>query len=81
MYQALQANIAALRKRAGNIIRNENRAMIENKDGVLQPVVDEGGRQCMQSLILDVQSKARGFDNATQATVESAVAETDSRLS
>ena len=48
---------------------------------VFLPVPDEGGRQTLQSLILDVQSTVRGFDERTQASVERALAETDTRLS
>jgi len=81
MMQALQGNIDALQMHAATIIRNEKTAKIEDRHGVLQPVPDEGGRQCMQSLILDVQSTVRSFDEAAQATVERAVASTDRRLS
>ena len=55
-------------------------AKIQDKSGVLQPVVDEGGRQSLQSLALDVQAAARAFDNDAQAVVERAVAQTDDRL-
>ena len=34
----------------------------------------------MRPLILDIQSTARGFDDAAQVTVERALAETDARL-
>ena len=80
MMQALQGNIEALQKHAANIIRNEQTAKIEDRDGVLQPVLDEGGRQCMQALVLDVQATARSFGEAAQAVVERAVANTDRRL-
>ena len=81
LMQALQANICALQSHAATIVRNEKQARIASKDGVLQPVADEGGRQILQSLILDMQSTARCFDDRTQATVERAVAESDARLS
>ena len=81
MMQALQGNIEALQMHAATIIRNEKTAKIADKEGVLQPVTDEGGRQCMQSLILDVQSTARSFGEAAQATVEQAIANGDRRLS
>ena len=80
MMQALQGNIEALQAHAEKIMRNEKTAKIEDKDGVLQPVVDEGGRQCMQAFVLDVQSTARAFDEGTQAALERAVAQTDHRL-
>ena len=79
--QALQGNIEALQNHAATIIRNEKTAKIEDEDGVLQPVPDEGGRQRAQALTRDVQSTARAFGEAAQATVERAVANTDRRLS
>ena len=39
---------------AEKFIRNEKTSRVRDKDGVFQPVADEGGRQHMQSLILDV---------------------------
>ena len=81
MMPALQSNIDALRNHAATIIRNEKTAKIEDRDGALQPVRDEGGRQCMQALILDVQSTARSFGEAAQATVGRAVANADRRVS
>ena len=81
MMQALQGTIEALNMHAATILRNEKRAQIETRDGVLQPVPDEGGRECMQSLILDVQKTARAFDENAQAAVERAVASTDRRFS
>ena len=54
--QALQGNIQALQDHDVTIIHNEQTANIEDRGGVLQPVPDEGGRQCMQGLIMDVQS-------------------------
>ena len=55
--QALTANITALQSHAAQIVRNEKQARIVGSDGLLQPVVDEGGRQSIQSLILAVQSE------------------------
>ena len=81
MMQALQGNIAALQSHAAKIVRNERMARIQDSDGVLQPVVDAGGRENMRALILDVQSTARCFDETAQATVERAIADTDMRLS
>ena len=74
MLQALRGNIEALQTHAATIIRNEKAAKIADKNGVLQPVTDAGGRECMQRLILDVQSTARSLGESAQATVERAVA-------
>ena len=81
MMQALQANIEALQKQAATILRNEKKARVLDKDGAPQCVPDEGGRQCLQSVILDLQSAARTFDDAAQASIEHAVSECDRRLS
>ena len=59
--QALKAQMQALESNAAKIIRNEKLARVKDKNGVLQPVVDEGGRQHMQSLVLDVQATSRSF--------------------
>ena len=52
MMQSLQGNSLALESHAATIIRNEKTAKIEDRDGVLQPVPDEGGREQMRSVIL-----------------------------
>ena len=74
--QVAHGIIEALQSHAAKIIRNEKQAKIQDKDGVLQPVVDEGGRQCLRSLILDLQSAARGFEDSDLAIVERAVPQT-----
>ena len=81
MMQALRANIEALQSHAATILRNEKTARVQSKDGALQPVVDEGGREHMQALILDLQTTARTFDDKAKASIERAVAETKCRLS
>ena len=81
MMQALRANIQALQNHAATILRNERTARVQSKDGSLQPVADEGGREHMQALILDLQTTARTFDDKAKASIERAVAETDRRLS
>ena len=80
MLQALQGNITVLEAHARTVIRQEQTARIEDENGVMQPVRDEGGRQHMESLILDVQSTARSVGQAAQKSVELAIAETDKRL-
>ena len=79
MVRALQATINAVSSHAETIIRNEKKAKIE-KDGVLQRVHDEGGRQVMKSLILDVQETARSFDENVQVNLERAIASHDRRF-
>jgi len=81
MMQALRANIEALQSHAATILRNEKTARVQSRDGSLQPVTDEGGREHMQALILDLQSTARTFDDKAKASIERAVDETDRRLS
>ena len=80
MMQALQGNSGALHRHAATILRNERQVRVENSDGILEPVIDEGGRENMKSFILDVQSTVRAFDDAAQATVERAVAQTETRF-
>ena len=74
MLQALRGNIEALQTHAATIIRNEKAAKTADKNGVLQPVTDAGGRECMQRLILDVQFTAHSLGESAQANVERAVA-------
>ena len=77
--QALKAQMEAIQTHAEKIIRNEKMARVKGHDGVLQPVADEGGRQHMQSLILDVQATSRSFDRNALAEVESFIAQGDRR--
>jgi hypothetical protein len=69
----------ALHTNAEKIVRNEKTAKVKGKDGALQPVADEGGREHMQSLILDIQGTARSFDTNALAEVERMVAHGDRR--
>ena len=77
--QALKAHMGAVQTHAGKISRNEKMARVKGKDGALQAVADEGGRQHMQSLILDVQATSRSFDRNALAEVESFIAQGDRR--
>ena len=61
-------------------IRNEKTSRVRDKDSVFQPVADEGGRQHMQSIILDVQASSRFFDHDSLAQVERFIAENDRRM-
>ena len=70
MMQALQAKIDVLAAHAKNIAKNEQKSQIIGNDGVAQPVVDEGGRHCMKSLVLDVQQVARSLKDADLAALE-----------
>ena len=55
MMQALQGTIDAVTKHAAQIARNERTGTVADKDGILQPVADEGGRHVFKSMVLDVQ--------------------------
>ena len=79
LMQALQGTLHALQSQAASIIKNEKTPTIEDSDGVLQPVADEGGRHEMKSLVLDVQTVARAFDEKTQNELETIQAGADSR--
>ena len=80
LLQALHANIEAIAAHAAKIVKNEKRKRIQDQAGSFQPVVDEGGRHCIQQLILDVQQTARAFDDNVQASVEKAIDTADARL-
>ncbi|MCP4965331.1 MAG: hypothetical protein GY926_08845, partial [bacterium] len=80
MMQALRGTIDALQTHAAKLIRNEKQARIQDESGVLRPVIDEGGREALKPLILDVQSTVRGLDDTAQATIERAVAQAETRL-
>ena len=72
LMQALQGSINALQSQAARIIKNEKTPTVFDNDGILQPVVDEGDRHEMKSLVLDVQTVARSLDEKTQAELETA---------
>ena len=77
--QALQGTIEAVSAHAAQIAKNEKSVQIADNDGVLQPVVDEGGRHCIKSLVLDVQQVVRSFDGKSRAALETAQAGADMR--
>ena len=79
MMQALQGTIEAVSAHAAQIAKNEKSVQIADNDGVLQPVVDEGGRHCIKSLVLDVQQVVRSFDEKSRAALETAQAGADLR--
>ena len=81
MMQALQGTIEAVTAHAAQIARNERKAKIADKDGVLQPVADEGGRHSLKSMVLDVQQVVRSFDESSTAALEKAQAGADARRS
>ena len=79
MMQALQGTIEAVTKHAAKIARNERKAQVADKDGVLQPVADEGGRHVFKSMVLDVQQVARSMEENGNAALEKAHAGADAR--
>ena len=79
MMQALQGSIEALQAQAARIAKNEQTPTIAASDGVLQPVADEGGRHCLKSVVLDLQTISRSFDEKSQAELESVQAGADAR--
>ena len=58
MMQALQGQIELMHEQAAAIAKNELHGKVADADGVLQPVVDEGGRHCLKSVVLDLQTIA-----------------------
>ena len=72
--QAIQARIDAAAKRAKVIARNETAAKVADNEGLMQTVADEGGRDHMKPLVLDLQTEASAFDHRQRAPLEQAVA-------
>ena len=72
--QALEAKIAAVQVCAAKIIKNESTAAVEDRDGVLQPVEDGGGRDALKSLVVDVQDVCANMDDRAKAELEQACA-------
>ena len=81
MMQALQGTIEAVTKHAAKIARNERKAQVADKDGVLRPVTDEGGRHAFKSMVLDVQQVARSLEESGSTELEKAHAGADARRS
>ncbi len=77
MMQALQGTLVALQEQAARIAKNEVTPTVADSSGALQPVADEGGRHTMRSMVLDVQSAARSFDERAQVVLEKAQAGAD----
>ncbi len=74
MMQALQGHIHALEAHAAQIVKNEVKPTVADNSGVLQPVVDEGGRHALTSMVLDMQTVARSLDEKARADLEKAAA-------
>ena len=77
MMQALQGTLQALQQQAARIAQNEKTPTVADSSGALQPVADEGGRHTMRTMVLDVQSAARSFDEQSQVVLEQAQAGAD----
>ena len=77
MMQALQGTLQAVQQQAARIAQNEKTPTVADSSGALQPVPDEGGRHTMRSMVLDVQSAARAFDERSQVVLEQAQAGAD----
>ena len=69
--------LQALQQQAARIAQNEKTPTVADSSGALQPVPDEGGRHTMRSMVLDVQSAARAFDERSQVVLEQAQAGAD----
>ena len=78
--RALQVRIEQLQEHARTVAANERAAMVEGADGALQPVVDEGGRDVVRTMVLDLQNTAGSIGEAERIQAEQAVAESDVRL-
>ena len=72
MMQALQGSIRALEHQAELTVQREVKATVADNKGILQPVVDEGGRHCIKHLVLDLQTVARNLDQRGRVDIEKA---------
>ena len=70
MMQALQGSIETLQAQAARIVNNEQTPTIADSDGALQPVTDEGGRHCLESVVLDLRTIAGSFNETTEVELE-----------
>lgn len=77
MMQAVQGTLGALQEQAARIAKNEKTPMVADSSGALQPVADEGGRHVLNTMVLDVQTAARSFDERSQVVLERAQAGAD----
>ena len=77
LMQALQGTLGALQQQAARIAKNEQTPMVADSSGALQPVADEGGRHVLKTMVLDVQTAARSFDERSQVVLERAQAGAD----
>ena len=64
---------------AARVVKNEQTPTMVVSDSVLQVVAEEGGRRCLNSVVLDLQTILRSFDEKTEAECESAQAGADAR--
>ena len=74
MMQALQGIIPTLQTHAAQLAKNEKIIPIDDNNGVFESVVVEGGRHIVNSLVFDIQSVVRSFNENTQAQLENAQA-------
>ena len=77
MMHSLQGTRRVLQEQAARIAQNEKTTTVANISGALQPVADEGSRHTLRSMVLDVQSAARAFDERSQVVLERAQAGAD----
>ena len=77
MMQALQGTLGAWQEKAARSVKNEKTPMVADSSGALQSVADEGGRHVLKTMVLDVQTAARSFDERSQVVLERAQAGAD----
>ena len=74
MMQALQGQVQVLHDQAEKIAKTENTARVCDKDGVFQPVSDEGGRHEYKNIVLDMQSILKNIDRQSEVKLQNAAA-------
>ena len=72
--QSLQGQVQVLHDQAEKIAKTENTARVCDKDGVFQPVSDEGGRHEYKNIVLDMQSILKNIDRQSEVKLQNAAA-------
>ena len=72
LFEAMKAKMSEMERQALIIAKRESVARIEDNDGLLQPVADEGGRQLLREIVLDVQTVASTLSRRGKLEVERA---------
>ena len=68
----MKAKMSEMERQALIIAKRESVARVEDSNGLLQPVADQGGRQLLREIVLDVQTVASSLSRRGKLDVERA---------